>query len=290
MSERLHCAVVYSGEPNMTYHNYEWTAFTEADFLDQGGNGTSIGCGDTFKMPGSATVTMSTWDNDSSLSGDSWSNDKSNDQYGQTAYIDGHKVGGKVYAESYHVLKGSDGKTYYMIEIEIEGHNAPGAGDDYFTFYGKVPPAGVELTVTQTYNVKGEWVDFACIGAGDTAPANTAPTFTNVPADGVISIDENTTFVIDLSASDADGDALTYAITGGRDAAFFEIDAHTGELSFVGAPDFENPQSGGNNNTYDVTVTVSDGNGGTETKPMWIKVKDVDENTGGTHRQLGRFW
>lgn len=129
-----------------TWVKNEWTAFTEADLLGAGtGNGHSIGRGDSFTMPGSATVTMSTWDNDSSLSGDSWNNENANDSSGQYARVDGARVGSQMYAESYHVLHGSDGKTYYLIEIEVEGHNAPGIGDDYFTFYGQVPPAGVEL-------------------------------------------------------------------------------------------------------------------------------------------------
>ncbi len=267
----------------MTYHyqKYEWTAFREADFLDQGGNGTGIGCGDTFTMPTGASVCMSTYDNDSTLSGDSYCNENANDHSGQQAYIDGAAVGGQMYAERYHVLQGSDGKKYYLIEIEVEGHDAAGNGEDYFTFYGAVPPAGVELHVTNTCNVRGEWVDFKCIGAGEKAPVNEAPTFTNVPEDGILCVDENTTFVIDLAADDADGDTLTYEIVGGRDASFFEIDATTGELTFKGAPDYENPQSGGGNNTYDVTVKVSDGNGGEEIKPLWVKVKDVDEGTGG---------
>ena len=264
------------------YKKYEFTAFTEADFLNQGGNGSSIGCGDSFTMPGSASVCLSTWDNDSSLSGDGYYNDNANDSSGQKAMVDGARVGGQMYAESYHVLHGSDGKTYYMIEIEIEGHDAPGAGDDYFTFYGAVPPAGVELTVANTCNVKGNWVDFRCIGAGEKAPANEAPTFTNIPADGIFCVDENQTFVVELAATDADGDALTYEIVGGADAGAFEIDATTGELKFVAGPDYEAPTDGNGNNVYDVTVKVSDGNGGEEIKPLWIKVKDVDESTGGT--------
>ena len=261
-----------------SYKKYEWTAFTEADFLGQGGNGHSINKGDTFTMPGSATVKMSTWDNDGTLSGDN--NEHATDGSGQKARVDGARVGSQMYAEKYHVLHGSDGKKYYMIEIEVEGYNAPGAGDDFFTFYGAVPPAGVTLTVGKCCNVNGHWVDYSNLGAGTDAPANTAPTFTNVPDNGIICVDENSTFVIDLAADDADGDSLTYEIVGGRDASFFEIDAHTGELSFKGAQDFENPQSGGNNNTYDVTVKVSDGQGGSETKAMWVKVKDVDESTG----------
>ncbi len=263
------------------YKRYEFTAFTEADFLGQGGNGSSIGRGDSFTMPGSATVTMSTWDNDSTLSGDTYCNENANDRSGQKAMVDGARVGSQMYAESYHVLKGSDGKIYYMIEIEVEGYNAPGAGDDFFTFYGAVPPAGVELTVVNTCNVKGCWVDFRCLGAGETAPANEAPTFTNVPADGIICVDENTTFVIDLAATDADDDALTYEIVGGADASAFEIDPATGELTFIAGPDYEAPTDGNGNNVYDVTVKVSDGKGGEEIKPLWIKVKDVEENTGG---------
>jgi len=266
----------------MTYHYKEWTAFTEADLLEtaSGHKSWTINKGDTFTMPGSASVTLSTWDNDSSLSGDNWSNENANDRTGQYARVDGERVGSQMYAESYHILHGSDGKTYYMIEIEVEGHSAEGAGDDYFSFYGSVPPAGVQLTVAGTCNVTGCWVDYSCLSAGDMAPANTPPTFTNVPEDGIICVDENTTFVINLNSDDVDGDTVTYSITGGADASSFAIDAHTGELTFVGAPDFENPDSANGNNTYDVTVTVTDENGASTEKAMWIKVKDVDEPTG----------
>ena len=94
------------------YKRYEFTAFTEADFLGQGGNGSSIGRGDSFTMPGSATVTMSTWDNDSTLSGDNYCNENANDRSGQKAMVDGARVGSQMYAESYHVLKGSDGSRW----------------------------------------------------------------------------------------------------------------------------------------------------------------------------------
>lgn len=265
------------------YKKHEWTAFTEADLLSSGSNlGSSINYGDTFTMPGSASVTMSTYDNDGSLSGDGYYDDHAADSSGQLATVDGHRVGSQMYAEQYWVLHGSDGKTYYMIEIEVECHDAPGAGDDYFTFYGDVPPAGVSLTVGNCCNVSGSWVDYSCLGAGSDAPVNTPPTFTNVPSDGIICIDENTTFVIDLNSSDADGDSVTYEIVGGADAHLFEIDAHTGELTFKDAPDYENPQDAINqDNIYDVNVKVSDGNGGSEIKNLWVKVNDVDEGTGG---------
>ncbi|EAQ01932.1 hypothetical protein OB2597_00905 [Pseudooceanicola batsensis HTCC2597] len=271
----------YYNKHSYSEKKYEWTAYTEADLLGDH-NGKSIDCGDTFPMPGSATVCMSTYDNDGYLSGDSswWSDDKATDSTGQKAYIDGGREGGQLYAEQYHVLKGSDGKYYYLIEIEVEGYDAPGKGDDYFTFYGKVPPAGVELEVVSTKNVWGCMIDYRCLGAGDKAPENTPPEFTNDPKYGKICIDENSTFVIDLNAKDDDGDTLTYEIVGGEDADKFEIDAETGELRFKDAPDYENPTDKGEDNVYEVKVKVSDGNGGEDTTKLKVCVEDVEEQTG----------
>ena len=72
-------------------------------------------------------------------------------------------------------------------------------------------------------------------------------------------LQENTTFVRDTAASDVDGDAVTYAIAGGADAARFDIDDSTGELSFSTAPDFENPADADGDNIYEVTISASDG-------------------------------
>ena len=221
------------------FNSYQWTAFTEADLLANGRNGTSFGLGDSFVMSGKATVTMSTVDNDCALNGDNsfWYGDNaSEDRSGQDASVNGAAVGCKMYAESYHVLHGSDGKTYYLIEINVEGYSAPGQGDSFYSFYGAKPMAGVQLTVVQTCNVSGNWVDYRCLGAGDLAPPNTPPQFTNVPENGVLCVAENTKLVIDLNATDADGDVLGYKIVGGADAGAFTIDANTGLLGLTAAP------------------------------------------------------
>ncbi|SFA70733.1 Cna protein B-type domain-containing protein [Poseidonocella pacifica] len=260
-----------------SYEEFEFSAFTEADLL-QSTNGSSIGCGDSFTMPGAATVCISTKDNDSTLSGDHYEN--ATDGSGQKATIDGAATGAQMYAESYHVLRGSDGQYYYLIEIEVEGYDAPGAGDDYFTFYGKVPPAGTQLDVVQTCDVSGCWIDYRCLGAGDKAPENTPPTFTNDPDQGKICVNENSTFVIDLEASDEDGDDLSYSISGGEDSGSFVIDPNTGVLSFIAPPDYEAPTDDDGDNIYEVAVTVSDGKGGEETKLLKVCVEDVTEGTG----------
>jgi len=259
----------------VTYHYKYWSAFTEADLLKAGDH--NINKGDSFTMPTSATVTLASYDNDSQLSGDY--NDKATDsdghydQYGW-AYINNKWVKtGDLYVEQVWTLIGSDGKTYHLAEIEGEGYNAPGAGDDFFSFVGATPPAGVTLTVQNCTNSHG--VNYADLSADPSTPTNNAPAFTNAPTNGVIHIDENETAVIDLDASDADGDTVTYSIVGGADGHAFEIDAHTGALTFKSAPDFENPTDGGHNNVYDVKVKASDGNGGEVTKTLWVKVQQT---------------
>ena len=59
-------------------------------------------------------------------------------------------------------------------------------------------------------------------------------------------------------AEDADGDTLTYSLSG-TDAEDFTIDAVTGDVRFKAEPDFENPDDDDTDNVYDVTVTASDG-------------------------------
>ena len=79
-------------------------------------------------------------------------------------------------------------------------------------------------------------------------------------------IDENTTAVADITATDVDDDTLTYSITGGDDQTLFDIDASTGALSFINRPDYENPADSDQDNIYSVQVNVSDGNGGSATQ------------------------
>ena len=62
-----------------------------------------------------------------------------------------------------------------------------------------------------------------------------------------------------MRATDANGDALSFSISGGTDQAKFSIHSVTGVLGFTSPPDFENPTDSDLNNVYQVTVTVSDG-------------------------------
>jgi hypothetical protein len=106
---------------------------------------------------------------------------------------------------------------------------------------------------------------------------NEAPTITsNGGADLTTSINENSTVVTTVTAADPDAaPGLTFSVAGGADAGLFTINATTGVLSFITAPDFENPVGG--DNVYDVVVQVSDAGGLTDTQAIAVTVNDVVE-------------
>lgn len=103
----------------------------------------------------------------------------------------------------------------------------------------------------------------------ENAPAFTGGTSFTVP--------ENQTSVGTASATDADGDTLAFSITGGADAAKFSIGAATGIISFITAPDYENPTDAGGDNNYSVTVTVSDGTY-TASTTFTVTVSNLNDN------------
>ena len=74
-----------------------------------------------------------------------------------------------------------------------------------------------------------------------------------------------------VSATDEDEDVLTYSLSG-VDAGSFGIVSTTGQLRTRAPLDYEQQ------NTYSVTVNVSDGNGGTDSIGVAINVTDVNEN------------
>ena len=103
--------------------------------------------------------------------------------------------------------------------------------------------------------------------------ANTAPTFTSPNAE---SVSESVTGpAYSAAASDADGDSLTYSISGGADAIHFSVDASTGSVSFITRQDFENPSDSDFDNIYDITLSVSDGQGGTDSLALALTLTDT---------------
>ena len=82
----------------------------------------------------------------------------------------------------------------------------------------------------------------------------------NVQPVTVVTIPENTKTVTTVSSSAIpSGRGVTYAITGGADAALFKIGRSSGTLKFLRTPDFELPRDANADNTYLVEVTISKG-------------------------------
>lgn len=94
-------------------------------------------------------------------------------------------------------------------------------------------------------------------GGSNTPPptANAPPAFTSLQT---ASVAENITNAFQATASDPNGDALTFTINGGADAARFAITS-AGALRFNAAPDFDLPGDADGDNVYAVVLRVSDG-------------------------------
>ena len=142
--------------------------------------------------------------------------------------------------------------------------------DTYTVTVTATDPSGETATVTVTINVMDDDEAPEIMRAPD---ANVGPEFAD-SEDGARSVAEDTAAGEDIgnpvAANDANGDALTYALSG-TDAASFDIHLDTGQLMTLVALDFETKA------TYSVTVTASDSGGLSDSIDVTITVTDVDE-------------
>ena len=144
------------------------------------------------------------------------------------------------------------------------------------------PTAGTTSVVTVDITLPGRWrpsghVGYNLVKSDDlplaviSAVGNRAPTFTE-SSPATRTVEEDTALGVNIgaavSARDADNNTLTYTL-GGTDAASFRIVSSSGQLRTYAALDYETK------NTYTVTVTASDGNGGSDSIAVTIEVIDV---------------
>ena len=109
-------------------------------------------------------------------------------------------------------------------------------------------------------------------------PAADGPSFTGPSA---FTANENQTAAGTVTAIDPDREAgaaqgISYSLvagTGSTDNALFTLDAATGQLGFVSAPDFE----GAHGAAYSVRVRASDSNGGVVERVVTVQVQGVNE-------------
>lgn len=157
------------------------------------------------------------------------------------------------------------------------------------TYTVAAPAGGWSVANAGTYAIAfatGGVLDLAGNGLAGAAGQQFEVSFNALPhitsngggASSDIEIAERTQAVTTVHATDADaGDTLGYSITGGADAALFQIDAATGALSLRNAPRVHTPLDSDGDNVYLVNVGASDGHGGLATQALAVKVlPDVD--------------
>ena len=126
--------------------------------------------------------------------------------------------------------------------------------------------------VVAGYSFNGSQYVFALARYTNTA-IDEPPTFTT---ENTASVQENTTSIQTVAATDPENDTLNYSINGGADQTLFTIDSITGALSFKSPPDFEYPIDANYDNAYEVQVAVSDGTH-LVTQNVIVSVTNVNE-------------
>ena len=118
---------------------------------------------------------------------------------------------------------------------------------------------------------------------------NDPPTLSNAPTGGTISISESSTYLFDFNATDNDGDSLTFTLSG-SDSSFFEVNASSGVIRFKVAPDFESPLDSDQNNSYELSLVVSDQSSSSQPFSLLVSIIDLDEYAWSTAVDHGNHW
>jgi T1SS-143 domain-containing protein len=135
--------------------------------------------------------------------------------------------------------------------------------------------ANRSYTVTVTANDGHGGTDTQTLTINVTNVNDNAPVFTSGATGSMAENSSTSTVVYDANATDADGNTITYSLTG-TDASFFNINSSNGQVTFKASPDYDKPGDAGGNNVYDVVVHANDGTFDT-TKAVAISVTNIDE-------------
>ncbi len=169
---------------------------------------------------------------------------------------------------TYNILSGNERGLFAIHPITGAITVANAAGLDFETLASVTLTIGVSDSGLDSARLDTATVLINLTGINDNLPIITTP--------NVINVAENTTAVQTVVATDADlpAQTVTYSIVGGSDRNQFQM-MSGGTLSFVAAPDFENPTDADRNNVYELQVQANDGNGGLTTQTLSIRVTDV---------------
>ena len=165
---------------------------------------------------------------------------------------------------TYDIKPGNDDGDFFRVDSfgNIEFKTAP----DFESEETISRNSSYSLTVIAT-NANGpseQVIDVEVLDIND-APILTVPAMKN--------IDEDQTFVFDIGTSDQDGDTVQVDILSQADGDLFVIE--NGALRFKDPPNFEVPNSAAGTNTYTLTLSASDGQGGLDERTVTIDVQNI---------------
>ena len=185
-----------------------------------------------------------------------------------------YRLGG-VDAGSFGIV-GSSGQLQTRAPLDYETKNAYSVAIMVSDGEGGTDTIGVAISVADEDEAVPDEdpvpvVESVVIPPVNETPKTHAPVFAS--SNATRSIAENTPAGVNIgspvSATDTDGDTLTYTL-GGTNASSFSIVKNSGQLQTKAPLDYETK------NAYSVTVTVSDG-GRTDVITVTITITDVDE-------------
>ena len=159
------------------------------------------------------------------------------------------------------IKAGGDGALFKLNGTSLDFKSAPD-----FEAAGHGPVYSVTIVASDGTNSSEQTITVTVADVNDIAPVIQSP--------AVVGVNENTTKVVDLTATDQDttGEATTYSIKPNvGDAGLFTLSGNT--LRFITAPDFENA---GHGPQYSVTVVASDGVNSSE-QVITVNVADVND-------------
>ena len=144
------------------------------------------------------------------------------------------------------------------------------------TYYISIDGVGMGNPLTTGYTDYGSLGFYAITGtvpSATTPPVITGPTGGPGAATSNITINENISAVTTFSADKS----VAWSVNGGLDQSKFIINTFTGALSFISAPDFENPTDSNGDNIYIVIVRATDTNGNISSQTLTVTVANVVE-------------
>jgi Ca2+-binding RTX toxin-like protein len=176
----------------------------------------------------------------------------------------------------------SDADGFGTLHYQWQRFNGVGwdnVGQDQVNYTLVAADVGRQIRVVVSYTDAGNTPEnvtsaaTAMVGSSNTPPVITS---NGGGATANVSVVESNLSVTTVTAADTDvGQTLSYSIIGGADAARFTINAASGALAFLVAPNYENPTDVGQDNVYDIRVQASDANGGFDTQAIAVSVTNV---------------